>query len=71
MFCVFSSLLQLDGLQILVKPLFLPVLLYYYIKKSSGDFQIRVVVSFVFNCIAEMLVLNDGEQFYLISISFF
>jgi hypothetical protein len=69
--CFFSSLLQLDSLEVLVKPLFLPVLLYYYIKKSRGDFQKRVVVSFVFNYIAEMLILNDGEQFYLISVSFF
>lgn len=67
----FSALLQLDSLEVLVKPLFLPVLLYYYIKKSRGDFQNRVVVSFVFYYIAEMLVLNDGEQFYLISVSFF
>jgi hypothetical protein len=67
----FSALLQLYSLEVLVKPLFLPVLLYYYIKKSRGDFQNRVVVSFVFNYIAEMLVLNDGEQFYLISVSFF
>lgn len=67
----FSALLQLDSLEVLVKPLFLPVLLYYYIKKSRGNFQNRVVVSFVFYYIAEMLVLNDSDQYYLISVSLF
>lgn len=67
----FSALLQLDSLEVLVKPLFLPVLLYYYIKKSRGNFQNRVIISFIFYYIAEMLVLNDSEQYYLISVSFF
>lgn len=67
----FSGLLQLDSLEVLTKPLFLPVLLWYYIKKSKGKFQNRVIVSFIFYYIAEMLVLNDSKEFYLISIFFF
>lgn len=67
----FSSLLQLDSLEVLTKPLFLPVLLAYYIKRAKGNFQNRVVVSFIFYYIAEMLVLNDGKQYYLLSVSFF
>ncbi|CAM4384917.1 lysoplasmalogenase family protein [Flavobacterium terrigena] len=67
----FSSLLQLDSLEVLTKPLFLPVLFLYYIKKSKGNFQNRVVVSFIFYYIAEMLVLKDNKEYYLISISFF
>ena len=67
----FSALLQLDSLEILTKPLFLPVLLYYYIKKCKGNYQYRVIISFIFYYIAEMLVLNDGKQYYLISVSFF
>lgn len=67
----FSSLLQLDSLEVLTKPLFLPVLFLYYIKKSKGHFQYRVIVSFIFYYIAEMLVLNDGKQYYLISVFFF
>lgn len=67
----FSSLLQLDSLEVLTKPLFLPILFWYYIKKSKGKFQIRVIISFVFYYIAEMLVLKDGKVYYLISVSFF
>ena len=67
----FSLLLQLDSLKILTKPLFFPVLLYYYIKKCKGNYQYRVIISFIFYYIAEMLVLNDGKQYYLISVSFF
>lgn len=67
----FSSLLQLDSLEVLTKPLFLPVLFVYYFIRAKENFQYRVVVSFMFYYIAEMLVLNDGKQYYLISISFF
>lgn len=67
----FSSLLQLDSLEVLSKPLFLPILLVYYFNRAKDKFQIRVVVSFVFYFIGEMLVLKDGKQYYLISISFF
>ncbi len=67
----FSSLLQLDSLEIIAKPLFLPVLLVYYFKRAKENFQNRVVVSFIFYYIGEMLVLNDGKQYYLISVSFF
>ncbi len=67
----FSSLLQLDSLEVITKPLFLPVLFLYYIKRSKGNFQNRVVVSFIFYYIAEMLVLKDNQEYYLISISFF
>lgn len=67
----FSSLLQLDSLEILAKPLFLPVLLVYYFKRAKENFQNRVVVSFIFYYIGEMLVLNDEKQYYLISVSFF
>ena len=67
----FSSLLQLDSLEVITKPLFLPVLFMYYIKRSKGNFQNRVVVSFIFYYIAEMLVLKDNQEYYLISISFF
>ena len=67
----FSSLLQLDSLEVIVKPLFLPVLLYYYIKSANGIFQKRVVVSFIFYYIAEILVLLDSEQYYLISVFLF
>ena len=59
----FSSLLQLDSLEVIVKPLFLPVLLFYYIKSINGNFQNRVVVSFIFYYLAEMLVLYDSEQY--------
>lgn len=67
----FSSLLQLDSLEVLTKPLFLPVLFLYYLKKAKSKFQYRVIVSFIFYYIAEMLVLNDSKEFYLISIAFF
>lgn len=67
----FSSLLQLDSLEVLTKPLFLPILFWYYIKKSKGKFQNRVIVSFIFYYIAEMLILNDSTEFYILSISFF
>ena len=67
----FSSLLQLDSLEVIVKPLFLPVLLFYYIKSINGNFQNRVVVSFIFYYLAEMLVLYDSEQYYLISVLLF
>jgi hypothetical protein len=67
----FSSLLQLDSLEVFVKPLFLPVLLWYYLKKSKRSYQIRVLLSFVFYYIAEMLVLKDRKEFYLLSIFFF
>lgn len=67
----FSSLLHLDSLEVLSKPLFLPILLYYYIIKSKGNFQYRVVVSFIFYYIAEMLVLYDEKQYYLISVFLF
>lgn len=67
----FSSLLQLDSLEVIAKPLFLPVLLLYYFKRAKENFQKRVIVSFIFYYIGEMLVLNDGKQYYLISVSFF
>ena len=67
----FSSLLQLDSLEVIVKPLFLPVLLFYYIKSINGNFQNRVVVSFIFYYLAEMLVIYDSEQYYLISVLLF
>ncbi len=67
----FSALLKLDSLEVLTKPLFLPVLFLYYIKKSKGKYQIRVVVSFIFYYIAEMLVLKDGKEYYLTSVAFF
>ena len=67
----FASLLQLDSLEVIVKPLFLPVLLFYYIKSINGNFQNRVVVSFIFYYLAEMLVLYDSEQYYLISVLLF
>ena len=67
----FSSLLQLYSLEVIVKPLFLPVLLYYYIKSVNENFQKRVVVSFIFYYIAELLVLLDSEQYYLISVFLF
>lgn len=40
----FSSLLQLDSLEVLTKPLFLPILLWYYLKRAKKYFQNRVVV---------------------------
>lgn len=67
----FSSLLQLDSLEVITKPLFLPLLLWYYFKRTKNNFQNRVVISFVFYYIAEMLVLNDGKQYYLMSVSIF
>ena len=67
----FSSLLQLDSLEVLSKPLFLPILLIYYFKRAKDKFQNRVVVSFIFYYIGEMLILNDEKQYYLISVSFF
>ncbi|MES2863051.1 MAG: lysoplasmalogenase family protein [Bacteroidota bacterium] len=67
----FSSLLHLDSLEVLTKPLFLPILFIYYIKKVKCNFQNRVVVSFIFYYIAEMLVLKDGKEYYLISVAFF
>jgi hypothetical protein len=67
----FSSLLQLDDLEIISKPLFLPILFLYYIKKSKNKFQKRVIVSFVLYYLAEILVLKDNKQFYLISIVLF
>jgi hypothetical protein len=67
----FSALLQLDSLEVLVKPLFLPVLLYFYIKKAKDKYQIRVIVSFIFYYIGEMLVLKDEKNYYIISICFF
>lgn len=67
----FSSLLQLDSLEVLTKPLFLPLLLWYYLKRTKSDFQNRVVISFVFYYIGEMLVLNDGKQYYLMAVSLF
>lgn len=67
----FSALLQLDSLEVLSKPLFLPVLFVYYLVRAKEKFQKRVVVSFIFYYIGEMLVLNDENQYYLISVSFF
>lgn len=67
----FSALLHLDSLEVLTKPLFLPILFLYYIKKSKGNFQNRVVISFIFYYIAEMLVLKDNTEYYLISVAFF
>lgn len=67
----FSSVLELSNLEIITKPLFLPILLLYYVKKTKGNFQNRVLVSFVFFYIAELLVLVDGKQFYLLAILFF
>ena len=61
----------MDCLEVNVKPLFLPVLLFYYIKSINGNFQNRVVVSFIFYYLAEMLVLYDSEQYYLISVLLF
>lgn len=67
----FSALLQLHSLEMLSKPLFLPILLLYYLKKAKGDYQVRVIVSFIFYYIAEMLVLKDSEQYYILSVSLF
>ena len=67
----FSALLQLDSLEVLTKPLFLPILFIYYLKRANNTFQYRVFVSFVFYYIGEMLVLNDEKQYYLGSVSFF
>ena len=67
----FSALLQLDSLEVLSKPLFLPVLFIYYLNRAKDKFQKRVVVSFIFYYIGEMLVLNDEKNYYLISVSFF
>ena len=67
----FSALLQLDSLEVLVKPLFLPVLLYFYIKKAKDKYQIRVIASFIFYYIGEMLVLKDEKNYYILSVCFF
>ncbi|WP_329806271.1 lysoplasmalogenase family protein [Flavobacterium facile] len=67
----FSALLQLDSLEILVKPLFLPILLFFYIKKAKDKYQNRVIVSFIFYYIGEMLVLNDEKNYYVNSVCFF
>lgn len=67
----FSALLQLDSLEILVKPLFLPILLFFYIKKARDKYQIRVIASFIFYYIGEMLVLKDEKNYYVISVCFF
>ena len=67
----FSSLLQLDSLEVIVKPLFITTLLVYYFKRAKENFQNRVVVSFIFYYIGEMLILNNGKQYYLISVCFF
>lgn len=67
----FSALLQLDSLEVLTKPLFLPILFIYYLKRANNTFQYRVFVSFIFYYIGEMLVLNDEKKYYLGSVSFF
>lgn len=67
----FSALLQLNSLEVLSKPFFLPILLLYYLKKSKEEYQFRVVISFIFYYIAEMLVLKDSEQYYILSVSLF
>lgn len=67
----FSSLLHLDSLEVLTKPLFLPILFLYYLKKAKDEYEFRVIVSFIFYYIAEMLVLKDGKVYYLISVFLF
>lgn len=64
----FSSLLELDGLELLTKPLVLPFLLFFYVKKAKAKYQKRVVFSFVFYFLAEMLVMIDAKKYYLISV---
>ena len=66
----FSSLLHLDSLEIIVKPLFLPILFIYYLKKNRGKYQIFVVLSFVFYYISEVLFLLSSTINFLYGIFF-
>lgn len=64
----FSSLLELDGLELLTRPLVLPLLLFFYLKSTKEKYQKRVVFSFVFYFLAEILTTIDSKKYYLISI---
>ena len=64
----FSSLLELDGLELLTRPLILPLLLFFYLKSAKKKYQKRVVFSFVFYFLAEILTTIDSKKYYLISI---
>jgi hypothetical protein len=67
----FSSLFQFNSLELFSKPLFLPLLFLYYVKKLNDNYQYRVVIIFIFFYIAEMLVMFDIKEYYIISVSFF
>lgn len=68
---ILSSLFKIRELELLSKPLFIPILLYYYLRKTNKNFEISVVICFVSFYIGEMLMLNDPEVFYLPSLFFF
>lgn len=67
----FSSLFQFYSLELFSKPLFLPLLFFYYVKKLNDNYQYRVVIIFIFFYIGEMLVMFDIKEYYMISVSFF
>ena len=68
---ILSSLFKIRELELLSKPLFIPILLYYYLRKTNKNFEISVVICFVSFYIGEMLMLKDPEVFYLPSLFFF
>ena len=66
----FSSLLHLESLEIITKPLVLPILFLYYVKKNRGKIQIFVAFSFVFYYISEVLFLLSPTTNFLYGIFF-
>lgn len=68
---ILSSVFSVREIELLTKPLFLPILLYYYLRKTNSKSEIHTIICFIAFYIGEMLVLKDPEGFYLISLLFF
>lgn len=67
----FSSLLQIDSLELGSKILYLPLLFGYYLTVVQTNFQYRIVISFVFFYIAELIAMQKPNQFSVLYVLFF
>lgn len=68
---ILSVLFKIRELELLSKPLFLPVLFIYYLKKVNEKLENLTIYCFIAFYIGEMLVLKDPEVYYIPSLFFF
>lgn len=68
---IIAALLRNESLELIFKPIFIPILFFYYLEKVKKRISYWVLISLCFFYCGEMLTLIGADEFYLQSLVFF